>query len=117
MGSDTKFLSDDEYWLSRLLKTHNSRFLFLIAVQFFNEGLVPMKIFAMKDLFKTVYMVEPSSLQKYTSLSMFPWVLKILYGIVIDQKIVSKRSYYILVCGIIASVMNFIVAKGICDHA
>jgi hypothetical protein len=76
-----------------------------------------MKIFAMKDLFKTVYMVEPSSLQKYKSLSMFPWVLKILYGIVIDQKIMSKRSYYILVCGIIASVMNFIVAKGICDHA
>ena len=48
---------------------------------------------------------------------MLPWVFKIVYGIIVDQKLVSKRSYYIFTCGIIASLLNLVVASGVCDHA
>ena len=48
---------------------------------------------------------------------MSPWTLKIIYGIIVDQKIVSKRAYYIFTCGVIASALNFVVAAGLCEHA
>lgn len=46
-----------------------------------------------KDLLKRVYKLEPSSVQKLSSIGMLPNALKFLIGIFVDLKIVSKRKY------------------------
>jgi hypothetical protein len=46
--------------------------LFSIAAQYFNEGLNLMRTLCMKDLYKRVYLVEPSTLQTYSYLIQAP---------------------------------------------
>lgn len=68
-----------------------------------------MRILAAKDIMKTVYKVEPQTLQLKSSIMMAPWMLKIIYGIVVDSKIVKKRKYYLVFFGTLCTVTQAMV--------
>ena len=40
-----------------------------------------------------------------------------LYGIIVDQKIIAKRKYYVIFCGLVSSAMMVVVANGVFDDA
>ena len=73
----------------------------MIAIQFFNEGLMHMKMLAFKDLLRHYCKVEPQLAQTYSTMAIFPQVLKLVFGIIIDAKLVSKRKYYLIAMGVI----------------
>jgi hypothetical protein len=68
-----------------------------------------MRILAAKDILKTVYMVEPQTLQLQNSIMMSPWLLKIVYGIIVDSKVVKFRRLYLVVFGILCTVTQGLI--------
>jgi hypothetical protein len=52
--------SENDSWSKRILRNFEAAFLFQIVIQMFNDGLLVMKMLAMKELFKTNYGLEPS---------------------------------------------------------
>lgn len=53
-----------------------------------NEGLVLLRIYSMKDMYKTDYGVEPSSLQKFHLITTFPWTFKMIFGFIVDARVI-----------------------------
>jgi hypothetical protein len=72
-----------------------------VAIQYFNEGLMPMRLLSMKDIFlnKKYFAVEPAEAQAYQVVIMLPWTFKVLMGLTIDARLVSKRKYYLALFG------------------
>jgi hypothetical protein len=54
---------DKEFWLVAIFKTFNRNLLLSVAIQYFNEGLMPMRLLSMKDIFlnKKYFAVEPAA--------------------------------------------------------
>jgi hypothetical protein len=72
-----------------------------VAIQYFNEGLMPMRLLSMKDIFlnKDYFAVEPATAQAYQVVIMFPWMLKIIMSLAIDARLISNRKYYLVIFG------------------
>ena len=45
----------DENWITRVKRNFDKAFLFQIIIQMINDGLLVMKMLALKELFKTRY--------------------------------------------------------------
>ena len=88
-------------WRSRISSNIPSSLLLATAIEFFNDGLVLMRILCMKDLFKAHYHVEPSALQQYQAVQFLPNLCKPLFGLLIDAGIVKKRKNLIIGLGVI----------------
>ena len=50
-----KLPQNEKNWLRRILKNFEKAFLFQIAIQMINDGLLVMKMLAMKEMFKSIY--------------------------------------------------------------
>jgi len=61
MGTPSK----ESNWLKRVINNYDRTFLSVILITLFNDGLMMMRMLAMKDMFNTIYQVEPSAMQKY----------------------------------------------------
>ena len=61
---------------------------------------------AKADLFKTVYELEPSEIQRISGIVHLPWVFKIVYGLITDNFPIfdSRRKSYLF----INAVLNFV---------
>ena len=68
-----------------------------------------MRIYAMKDIYKTSYAVEPSQLQKYHIITQLPWTLKMVFGFVVDARIIERRKIYLVVFGITGTVAQLLI--------
>ena len=63
--TETDVSQDEEptdTWLERLRTIYPRSLLFLLFAQYFNEGLGAMKMYAVKDIYKNYYEVEPATL-------------------------------------------------------
>ena len=49
-------------WLHRLQNNYDRQVLTIIALQILNEGLILLRIYSMKDIYKSNYGVEPSQM-------------------------------------------------------
>jgi len=69
----------------------------------------------MKDLYKTSYGVEPSELQKFHIITQVPWSLKMVFGFIVDARIITYRKHYLVVFGIIGVVSQLLVSTATVD--
>ena len=60
---DTDTDEPNEFWLFAIFKTFNRNLLLSVAIQYFNEGLMPMRLLSMKDIFLNpkYFAVEPAA--------------------------------------------------------
>ena len=85
-----------------------------VAVQYFNEGLMIMRMLAYKNLFldKKYFAIEPATAQIYGVVVMLPFTLKLIWGFLIDSRMVAKRKYYLVFFGILSIVTQYIIGFG-----
>lgn len=69
------------------------------------NGYEVMISLCISDLFKRHYKVEPATLQFYSNLLVLPSVLNLLYGSIIDTKVIKQRRYLIIGCGAIITLI------------
>ena len=75
----------------------------------FNEGMIVMRIFATKLMFKDYYHTQPSEQQILLAVTFIPWVLRPLMGIIIDSKLIAHRKWYLIVFGIVATISQIFI--------
>jgi len=69
-----------------------------------------MRMLAIKDIFKRHYKISPSEMQLVISFSMMAWAMRFPMGVVIDAKILSKRKYYLILFGLLATALQLIIS-------
>lgn len=57
--------------------------------------------------------MQPASLQFYNSVMNIPWVLKFIFGIVVDAKLVQYRKKYIIGFGFMITIVQFCIVIGL----
>ena len=62
-----------------------------------------MVILSTQDYFKVYLKLDPGVMTGYVSLIMFPWSIKILYGLVSDNVPIAgtRRKSYVIICGLL----------------
>lgn len=68
-----------------------------------------MTFYCMKDLYKRVYEVEPATLQTYNNIVAIPYAMKVIFGMIIDTKATSRRTYLVLF-GLLATLSVGLIA-------
>lgn len=66
--------------------------------------MVLLRIYSMKDIYKSHYGVEPSSLQKYHLMTQAPWTFKMVFGFIVDARIIKRRKHYLIIFGVIGTI-------------
>ncbi len=79
-----------------------------------NDGLLAMRVLAMKSIYTKVYKFESAHLQILFTIIFLPWNLKFLWGIIIDLNFASSR-FYIVFFGLIASGCQFAAGFQVSD--
>ena len=95
-----KINTTKEFALKAVVKTYPFNLLFSIAIQYFNEGLMIMRMLAIKDMMTNYYKCEPQDLAYMELLAYLPWTCKFFYGLIVDVRL-TKRKYYLIFFGII----------------
>ena len=74
----------------------------LLLIQL-NQGLWGMVVLACQDYFKVYLKLDPGQMTGLMSIVMFPWSVKILYGLISDNVplLGTKRKSYIMLMGFI----------------
>ena len=62
-----------------------------------------MRMLAMKDILMSFYGCEPSTMALYASLVSSPLLFKMVFGVVVDSKLVPKRKYYLVAFGFLGT--------------
>jgi len=72
-----------------------------MTIVYFLQGFRVFQGLVMKDLFKLYLELEPEYSQFLSSLTLFPWSFKIIYGFIADNIPImgSRRKSYIILCG------------------
>ena len=68
-----------------------------------------MRLYCIKDIYKTEYDVQPAHLQIFNSIMNSPWALKFFFGLIIDSKVVEKRKKYIISFGLIMTIFQIFI--------
>jgi hypothetical protein len=58
---EPKEVKNDLSLFDRILSQHSRVFILMVSIQMFNDGLIVMKSLKFKELFKTRYELEPST--------------------------------------------------------
>ena len=71
----------------------------ILTMQYLNQGCKILIELALQDLLKESFKVEPSVMQKYTSLLYLPFSFKVFYGFITDNIPIfgSKKKYYMVI--------------------
>lgn len=71
----------------------------------------------MRDLYKTQFGVQPSELAKYATVAYFPWMIKIIWGMLVDVHIFEKRKTYLVGLGMISILAHLLISLGLSNDA
>ena len=73
-----------------------------------------MRLITANDLFlnKKYFGLQPAKAQIYFVAAMLPFLFKIIYGLIIDCRLVSKRKYYLIGCGLLSVITQFTIGFG-----
>ena len=89
---------------------HPASLLTYVAMVSLGDGMHSMRSLAMQNIFKEKFKVEPSALQKYNSVIAAPIFFRVIFGIIIDSKLVAQRKYYVVLVNAIAAVPLYYIA-------
>lgn len=81
------------------IRKYPGTFLFVIGLQYFNNGMITIITLAYLDAFRRYYKLEPSATTQFSAIMNLPWSPKILYGFFTDTFPIfgsRKRSYLII---------------------
>ena len=93
-------------------------FLFQIGIQMFNDGLLVMKMLAMKELFKSNYGLQPQEVQVNNSIIYIPALFKIVFGLIVDSRVITKkRKNFFLVFGSISAICLLLVCSNVLQNS
>lgn len=67
-----------------------------------------------RDLLMNYLNAEISTASMISMLVGFPYVLRILFGPIVDSKVCCKRKFYLIFCGLLCSLSFFIISLKIC---
>ena len=81
-----------------MISKYPSSFIGLIIIVYFNMGLFVCRMYALLDLYKAYYHMEPSHGQKYIVLIEMPLLFRPIFGMIIDAKLIKFRKWYIFWC-------------------
>jgi len=86
-----------------LFESFDRTFLHQAALQYFNQGARVLLNLAIQDLFKRVFLLEPSRLQTLLATIHIPWSCKIFFGFISDNIpfFGSRRKSYLVLGAII----------------
>ena len=84
-----------------LCEQYDSRFVVLLAFQYFNQGSKAMLYLAEKDLYKEYMGMDPSTMAYLSSITSLPWSVKILYGLFSDNVPImgTRRKSHVIIMG------------------
>ena len=82
-------------WIRGLFNKYPLSFLGMMIIVYFNFGLLVCRMYALLDLYKAYYHMEPSLGQKYIVLIEMPILLRPIYGLIVDSKLINFRKWYI----------------------
>ena len=99
-------------WISRIRETYAKEFIFMLCVQFFNEGMASMKLLAIRDMFRDYMKLEPQDAQQYQLIVTSPMLFKLIFGIIIDARLIYHRKIYIIFFGAVQALSMMTVAVG-----
>ena len=68
-----------------------------------------MRMLCLKDMFKRVYGLEPGQTQFNTTLAMLPFSLKMIFGLLVDIKLVAKRKYLLTAFGLLSFICQSLI--------
>ena len=100
-GDKFTHIRDRKNWISNIVDIYPSSLLILVAMQFFNEGFIIMKMLANQKLYKDYYMLEPGKAQLFGSLAFVGGNLRVFCGFFVDSRILEKRKTIIIVFGLL----------------
>lgn len=109
LDQDQIVIRNEKNWLNRARKLYPKSLLLTIGAQFFNEGLVLMRVLCFKDIYKMEYGVQPASLQLFNSIMMLPWMLKFVFGLIVDTRLIAERKKYIIGFGFTMSLAQLFI--------
>ena len=92
-------------WMKDVVEQYPTSLLVQVALTAFNDALIVMKVYAGKDMFVNYYGVESGKMTYYSSFLFVPWLFKMLIGILVDARLVSKRKYYSVLFGVVSTVL------------
>ena len=75
-------------WVKKIMNLYPMSLIIVMVMINFNEGLMIMKAYAIKNMFKAYYHVEPSVSINYQAFIMSPSMFKVLTGILVDAKLI-----------------------------
>ena len=88
----------------RLFYTYDRNFLIALGLQYFNASVTYVVLsLGLLDVFKSEYELEPSVTTELNVIILFPFALKLFYGIITDMLPVcgSQKRSYIIMMGIV----------------
>ena len=103
-------LNGKRSWLVNMWNMYPKSHLVNVALQYTNQGMVSMKLLALKNILKDHYHIEPDEQSWIMGMIFMPNFFQALFGLFVDAKIVSKRKYYFIVFALISSVSEFIIS-------
>ena len=73
----------------------------MLGLQYIDQGFRSLISLGVAMLFKDYYKLEPSESQYWTSFIVFPWSIKLVYGILSDNLVIagSRKKSYIVIGG------------------
>lgn len=104
-------------WIGRLRRHHPASLLFFLVLDSFNDGLHGMRQLAMQNIYKEQFQVEASALQTYRAIVAAPILFRMLFGIIVDSKVIAERKYFVLIGNALAAVPMYMIATGTCGTA
>ena len=71
----------------------------------------------MQNIYKEQFGVEASSLQTYRAIIAAPILFRMIFGIIVDSKVVSERKYFLIFGNALAAIPMYLIASGQCYNA
>ena len=99
MTTDHHNLADGKNKQERsLFDFFDKTFLMILAFQYVNQGSMVMMDLALQDVLKTHYGIQPTLMQKATTICALPFSFKLIYGFIADNIPLfgSKKKSYLL---------------------
>lgn len=104
-------------WIGRLRRYHPSSLLVFLTLDTFIDGFNGMRQLAMQNIYKEQFGVEASSLQTYRAIIAAPILFRMIFGIIVDSKIIEERKYYLIFGNALAALPMYLIASGQCYTA
>ncbi|GLE05692.1 hypothetical protein PINS_up014732 [Pythium insidiosum] len=110
--TDLSKLEQCRRWLHRIRKTFGTPFLLLVSAVYASQGFNSFSALAINYYFKDNLKLQPAESQALTTVMMFPWGIKPVYGIVSDSLPLCQyhRKSYMVIFSMLGALSYLLLA-------